>query len=104
MYNAKLPEAWLLLFSMFCLLILFPPSLYTRVLSVALSLYHPHALLTAAMSNSTDPGSSNVNADSMGGIVLVPFFLITVIGVVVAVVSVRCLFFILQAWTNVSDV
>ncbi|XP_075191991.1 small integral membrane protein 29 [Anomaloglossus baeobatrachus] len=38
------------------------------------------------MSNSTDPGSSNMDADSMGGIVLVPFFLITVIGVIVAVI------------------
>ncbi|XP_063810942.1 small integral membrane protein 29 isoform X2 [Pseudophryne corroboree] len=38
------------------------------------------------MSNSTDSGSSDMNADSMGGIVLVPFFLITVLGVVVAVI------------------
>ncbi|XP_040193738.1 small integral membrane protein 29 [Rana temporaria] len=38
------------------------------------------------MSNTTDTGPSNINADSMGGIVLVPFFLITVLGVVVAVI------------------
>ncbi|XP_068125493.1 small integral membrane protein 29 isoform X2 [Hyperolius riggenbachi] len=38
------------------------------------------------MSNTTDPGTSNVNADSMGGIVLVPFFLITLLGVIVAVI------------------
>ncbi|KAM8975734.1 small integral membrane protein 29 [Pelodytes ibericus] len=37
------------------------------------------------MSNSTDSGS-NIAADSMGGIVLVPFFLITLIGIVVAVI------------------
>ncbi|XP_075470162.1 small integral membrane protein 29 isoform X3 [Ascaphus truei] len=39
------------------------------------------------MSNSTDSGSTNLPADSMGGLVLVPFFLITVLGVVVAVVN-----------------
>ncbi|XP_075470166.1 small integral membrane protein 29 isoform X5 [Ascaphus truei] len=38
------------------------------------------------MSNSTDSGSTNLPADSMGGLVLVPFFLITVLGVVVAVI------------------
>ncbi|XP_063309158.1 small integral membrane protein 29 [Pelobates fuscus] len=43
-------------------------------------------LQSVIMSNTTDSGSSNVAADSMGGIVLVPFFLITVVGVVVAVI------------------
>ncbi|XP_053313834.1 small integral membrane protein 29 isoform X2 [Spea bombifrons] len=38
------------------------------------------------MSNSTSSGSSDIAADSIGGIVLVPFFLITVLGIVVAVI------------------
>lgn len=45
------------------------------------------------MSNTTVPNAPQANSDSMVGYVLVPFFLITLAGVVVAVVRsphIRC--------------